>query len=212
MFPLSGITALNWKEKWKLLSRVWLLTTPWTAAHQAPPSVGFSRQEYWSEVPLPSPRGLASLYLSHISVSSWNRLSTEELMLSYCGVGEDSWESLGQKGDQTSQSKRKSILNIHCKDWCWSWSSNTLATWCKESTPWKRPWFWERLRAGGEEEDRMRWLDIITDSRDMSLSKLQERKHQSKDSQKTYLTKGDSGGQRSLECCSPWSHKESDMT
>ena len=41
----------------KLLSRVQLLATPWTAAHQAPPSMGFSRQEYWSGVPLPSLRG-----------------------------------------------------------------------------------------------------------------------------------------------------------
>ena len=40
----------------KLLSRVRLLATPWTAAHQAPPSMGFSRQEYWSGVPLPSPK------------------------------------------------------------------------------------------------------------------------------------------------------------
>ena len=40
----------------KLLSRVQLLVTPWTAAHQAPPSMGFSRQEYWSGVPLPSLR------------------------------------------------------------------------------------------------------------------------------------------------------------
>ena len=39
-------------------------------------------------------------------------------------------------------------LNIHWKDWCWSWSSNTLDTWCKEMTHWKRPWWWERLRAG----------------------------------------------------------------
>ena len=39
----------------KSLSRVWLLATPWTVAHQAPPSMGFSRQEYWSGVPLPSP-------------------------------------------------------------------------------------------------------------------------------------------------------------
>ena len=38
----------------KSLSRVWLFVTPWTAAHQAPPSMGFSRQEYWSGVPLPS--------------------------------------------------------------------------------------------------------------------------------------------------------------
>ena len=43
--------------KVKSLSRVRLLETPWTAAHQAPPSMGFSRQEYWSGVPLPSPEG-----------------------------------------------------------------------------------------------------------------------------------------------------------
>ena len=41
--------------KVKSLSRVRLFATPWTAAHQAPPSMGFSRQEYWSGVPLPSP-------------------------------------------------------------------------------------------------------------------------------------------------------------
>ena len=41
--------------KVKSLSLVRLLATPWTAAHQAPPSMGFSRQEYWSGVPLPSP-------------------------------------------------------------------------------------------------------------------------------------------------------------
>ena len=45
----------KWKGKVKSLSRVRLLATPWTAAHQAPPSLGFSRQEYWSGVPLPSP-------------------------------------------------------------------------------------------------------------------------------------------------------------
>ena len=71
-----------------------------------------------------------------------------------CGVGEDSWESLGLQGDQANQSSRKSVLNIHWKDWCWSWSSNTLTTWCKELTHWKRPWCWERLKAGGEGDDR----------------------------------------------------------
>ena len=47
--------AWEWKVKVKALSHVWLCATPWTAAHQAPPSMGFSRQEYWSGVPLPSP-------------------------------------------------------------------------------------------------------------------------------------------------------------
>ena len=40
------------------------------------------------------------------------------------------------------------------KDWCWSWNSNTLATWCKELTHWKRSWCWERLKAGGKGDDR----------------------------------------------------------
>ena len=71
-------------------------------------------------------------------------------MLLNFGVGEDPCESLGLQGDPTSPSWRKSVLNIHCKDWCWSWSSNTLATWCEELTHWKRPWCWERLKAGGE--------------------------------------------------------------
>ena len=48
-----------WKWKVKSLSRVRLLVTPWTAAYQAPPSMGFSRQEYWSGVPLPSPKSMS---------------------------------------------------------------------------------------------------------------------------------------------------------
>ena len=51
-FPIEW----KWKMKVKLLSSVRLLATPWTAAYQAPPSMGFSRQEYWSGVPLPSPQ------------------------------------------------------------------------------------------------------------------------------------------------------------
>ena len=53
----SFSNAWKWKVKVKSLSCVRLLATPWTAAHQAPPSMGFSRQEYWSGVPLPSPVG-----------------------------------------------------------------------------------------------------------------------------------------------------------
>ena len=75
-------------------------------------------------------------------------------MLLNCGVGEDSWESLGLQGDPTSPFWRRSVLGVHWKDWCWRWNSNTLATWCKELTHLKRPWCWERLRAGGEGDDR----------------------------------------------------------
>ena len=48
-------------------------------------------------------------------------------------------------------------LNIHWKDWCWIWSSNTLATWCEEPTHWKRPWWWARLKAEGEIGDDRGW-------------------------------------------------------
>ena len=57
---ISFSNAWKWKVKVKSLSRVWLLATSWTAAYQAPLSMGFSRQEYWSGVPLPSPLSWAS--------------------------------------------------------------------------------------------------------------------------------------------------------
>ena len=104
---ISFSNAWKWKVKVKSLSRVRLLATPWTAAYQTPPSMGFSRQEYWSGVPSPSPN------------------------LSFA-------------------------LNKH------------------ELTLWKRTWSWERLKAGREGQQRMRWLDSITDSVDMNLSKFQE--------------------------------------
>ena len=49
---------------------------------------------------------------------------------------------------------KESTQNIHWKDWCWSWSSNTLATWCEELTYWESPWCWERLKAGGKGDNR----------------------------------------------------------
>ena len=53
---ISFSNTWKWEVKVKSLSRVRLLATPWTAAYQAPLSMGFSRQEYWSRVPLPSPK------------------------------------------------------------------------------------------------------------------------------------------------------------
>ena len=57
-----------------------------------------------------------------VRVGLWRKLSAEEFMVLNCGVGEDSWESLGQQGDPTSPSYKKSVLNVHWKDWCWSWT------------------------------------------------------------------------------------------
>ena len=75
---ISFSNAGKWKVKGKSLSCVQLFVTPWTAAHQAPPSMGFSSQEYWSG-------------------------GTEELMLSNCVTGDFSCKSLGLQGDQTIQ-------------------------------------------------------------------------------------------------------------
>ena len=58
---------------------------------------------------------------------------------------------------RTNQSILKKISpEYSLKDWCWSWNSHTLATWCEEPTPWKRPWCWKILKAGGKGDDR-RW-------------------------------------------------------
>ena len=60
---ISFSNAWKWKVKVKSLSRVWLLASPWTAADQAPPSMGFSSQEYWSGVPLWQKRKVSTVYL-----------------------------------------------------------------------------------------------------------------------------------------------------
>ena len=66
------------------------------------------------------------------------------------------WRRLSSPLDSTEIKpvNPKVILNIHWQDWWWSWSSNTLATWCEKPAHWKRPWCWERLRAGGVEGNR----------------------------------------------------------
>ena len=109
-----------------------------------------------------------------VRVEPLRRLSTEELMLLNCGVGEDSWESLGLQGNPTSPSQRKSVLSVHWKDWCWSWNSSSLATWCEELTHLKRSWCWERLKAGGEEDNRGWDGWMASPMMDLSLNKLWE--------------------------------------
>ena len=69
---ISFSNALKWKVKVKSLSRLRLLATPWTAAFQAPPSMGFSRQEYWSGVQLPSPTDVQIILI--IVLNWWHNL------------------------------------------------------------------------------------------------------------------------------------------
>ena len=75
-------------------------------------------------------------------------------MLLDCGVGEDSWESLGLQGDPTSPFWRRSALGFLWREWSWSWNSSILATSCEELTHWKRLFCWEGFRAGGEGDER----------------------------------------------------------
>ena len=117
-------------------------------------------------------------------------------MLLNCGVGEDSLESLGLQGDPASPFLRRSVLGVHWKDWCWSWNSNTLATWCEELTHWQKPWCWERLRAGGKGDDRGwdGWMASPTKGHGFGW------------------TPGVGDGKGGLACCDSWGRRESDTT
>ena len=117
-------------------------------------------------------------------------------MLLNCGVGEDSWESLGLQEDPISPFYRRLVLGVHWKDWCWSWNSSPLATWCTELTHWKRLWCWEGLGAGGDGDDRG-W-----DGRMASPTRWTW----------VWVNSGSGDGQGGLVCCSSWGHKESDTT
>ena len=89
-----------------------------------------------------------------------------------------------------------SVLSIHWKDWCWSWSSNTLAIWCEELTHLKRPWCWERLRW----EEKMMTEDEMIGW------------HHWLNGYEFEWTPGVGDGQGGLVCCNPWGRKELDTT
>ena len=109
-------------------------------------------------------------------------------------LGENSWESLGEQGNQTSQSKKKSTLNIHWKDSYWS--SNILAIWYEEATHQRRLWCWERLRAGGEAGSRGEMVGW----------------HHRLNGHEFEQSLGDGEGQGILACWNPWVWKELGLT
>ena len=142
------------------------------------------------------------LWLSYI-FQNWFQKKSSLLPKNWCSwpvVLEKTLESpldcmeikpINPKGNQPWIFKDYSIFNIQ-KDWCWSWSSNTLATWCEESTHWKRPWCWERLKAKGEEDEMVG-------------------EHHQHNEHECEQAPGDSKGQGNLGCCSLCVRKELDM-
>ena len=89
---------------------------------------------------------------------------TGQRLIEFCQENKFVQWLLGLQGDPTSPSQRKSVLNIHWKDWCWSWSSNTLTTWWEEQTHWKNPdagqhWRKEEGMAEDEKVGWQHWLD-----------------------------------------------------
>ena len=136
---------------------------PWKKGYDKPRQhIKKQRHYFANKVPYRQSYGFSSSHVWMWELDDLKKLSAKELMLLNFCAGEDSWESLGLQ-DQTSQSWRKSVLNIHWKDWFWSWSSNTLTSWCEKPTLWKRSWCWERLKAG-EVDDRGGdgWMTSLT--------------------------------------------------
>ena len=150
--------------KWWLQPWNWKTLAPWKKSHDQP-----TQHIKSTDITLPTKGPSSQSYgFSNSHVWMWELDYQKSWTLkNWCFwtvVLEKTWESLEQQGDPTSQCERKSALNIHWKDWCWSCNSNPLATWCKELTHWKRPWCWERLKAGGEGGNRGwdSWMASLT--------------------------------------------------
>ena len=145
------------------------------------------------DITLPTKVCIAKAMVFPVVMYGYENWTIQLAMLSNCGC----WRRLltvPWTASRLNQSILKEINpEYHWKDWCWSRSSNTLVTWCKEPTHWIRLWFWERLKEKGEGGDR-RW-DSIIHSMAMNLSKLWE------------IVKDGS-----LACSSSWGCKESNMT
>ena len=117
-------------------------------------------------------------------------------MLLNCGVGEDSWESLGLQGDPTSPFWKRSALGFLWREWCWSWNSSTLPPHAKgwligKDSDAGRDWMQEE--EGVTEDEMAGW-------------------HSWLDGHESEGTLGVGDGQGVLACCDSWGHKESDTT
>ena len=117
--------------------------------------------------------GFSSNHVWILELDHNKMLNTEELMLSNCGAGEDSrvpWTARRSK-----QSNLKKISPEHSLEGLMlKLKLQSLATWCKEPTHWKRSWCWKDWGKKRREQQRMRLLDGISDSMDMNLSQSRE--------------------------------------
>ena len=160
--------------------------------------MGFPRQEYWSGLPFPSPVIAMVFPVVMYGCESWTIKKAEHRRIDafklWC------WSRLLRVpwiARRSNQSILKEISHEYSLEGLMlNWNSNTLATWCEELTHFKRPWCWERLKAGGEGDDR--WWDDWMASPTWWIW--------------VWVSSGIGDGQRSLVCCSPWGHKESDTT
>ena len=195
---ISFSNAWKWKVKVKSLSRIRLLATPWTAAYQAPLSLGFSRQEYWSGVPLPSPMTNLDSILKRRDITLSTKVClVKAIIFPVVMYGCESWT--------VKKAERRRIDAFEL--WCWRrllrvpWTARrSNQSILKEISPGcsleglmlklKLQYFGHLMRRAdsGEKtlmlgkiegrrrrgQQRMRWPDGITDSVDVSLGKLRD--------------------------------------
>ena len=113
---VSFSNAWKWKVKVKSLSHVWLFVTPWTAAFQVPPSMGFSRQEYWSGVPLPSLRDITYCTLNNsVIIQTVNDQASPRAQVSWlvaqCGFS----SVLPWRGNSLNVRKNQTLSDLDLK-------------------------------------------------------------------------------------------------
>ena len=125
-----------------------------------------------------------------VRVGLWRRLSAEELMRLNCGVGEDSWESLGLPGDPTSPFWRRSALRFLWREWCWSWTYAKSWLIGKDFDAGRD---WRQEEKGTTEGGMAGW-------------------HHWLDGRESEWTPRVGNGQGSLACYYSWGRKESDTT
>ena len=135
-----------WRTVWKLLEE-WNIELPYDPAL---PLLGIYTEKNMVNQDACTPVFIAVLFTTakiwkqpkYPSIEEWIKKMWYICMMQYYSV------------DKTKQSY---FLNIHWKDWCWSWSSDFLATWCEELTHSKRLWCWERLKEDGGKGDDRGW-------------------------------------------------------